>query len=63
MKKRCDISSMTIGTCDLEWGHSGDMHANSGDGFYAPQFNGLHQRRQLERYETLKNRRAKRIAR
>lgn len=47
--KRCGINSRTIGACDLEWGHDGDEHANSGDGFYAQDHDGEHHRRQRAR--------------
>lgn len=43
---RCHIPSFRIGTCDLEWGHEGDTHANSGDGFYARDHEKEHKRRQ-----------------
>lgn len=47
--KRCDIPSLTLGTCDLEWGHDGDLHASAGDGFYARNHLELHHQRQHER--------------
>lgn len=46
MTARCRIPSYNVGVCDLEWGHDGDMHANSGDGFYARDYDAEHRRRQ-----------------
>lgn len=49
MTKRCDIPSATLGLCDLEWGHVGDMHASGGDGFGARAYEADHAKRQVER--------------
>jgi hypothetical protein len=32
--------------CDKAWGHKGDIHANAGDGFHAPEHLAEHRRRQ-----------------
>lgn len=36
----CGVPSGTIGPCDLPKGHTGMMHANGGDGFYANKHTG-----------------------
>ena len=50
-KVKCSIPSYTIGSCELPWGHGGEMHANSaGDGFYVGDgSNKVHHRRQYLR--------------
>lgn len=45
----CGIPAQTLPPCDLPWGHDGDRHANAGDGFYAPDHEEEHHRRQAER--------------
>jgi hypothetical protein len=40
---------MTLGPCDTEWGHDGDMHASRGDGFYARDYEEEHRKRQAQR--------------
>jgi hypothetical protein len=47
-KKRCGIPAHTLPPCDLEWGHLGDMHSSGGDGFYAVDYDGVHEQRQQE---------------
>ncbi len=47
----CGIPSRNVGTCDLSWGHDGNMHANGGDGFYARAYEAEHARRQAFRLE------------
>ena len=32
--------------CDLPWGHPGDVHSNTGDGFRAPEYDKQHHHRQ-----------------
>ena len=46
---KCGIPSMTLGPCDLEWGHDGDMHSSKCDGFYASQYLDEHSARQKAR--------------
>lgn len=48
-EKKCDIPSRTLGPCDKEWGHDGDMHGSCGDGFYAQDHLKEHIRRQYAR--------------
>jgi|SRR6185295_1186678 len=48
-QKVCGIPSRTIGACDLEWGHIGAEHANSGDGFVARDYEDEHRQRQAAR--------------
>ncbi len=45
-RKVCGIPSKTLGLCDLEYGHDGDLHESEGDGFYSRQFDKLHRDRQ-----------------
>ncbi len=47
--RRCNIPARTLPPCDLEWGHTSEMHANAGDGFYAPDFAAEHRSRQTQR--------------
>ena len=35
MEEKCGVPSLTLGRCDLERGHDGEMHGSAGDGFYA----------------------------
>jgi hypothetical protein len=51
--RRCGIPAKTLPPCDLEWGHDGDMHANAGDGFYARDYEELHQERRVQRRHRL----------
>lgn len=32
---KCGVPSLTLGHCDDERGHEGEMHGSEGDGFYA----------------------------
>jgi hypothetical protein len=34
-KKKCGVPSLSLGPCDLPYGHEGDMHVSAGDGFHA----------------------------
>lgn len=45
--RRCEIPSMTLGPCDLEWGHEGGMHSSCGDGFFARDWEKEHRERQM----------------
>ncbi|MBA2720767.1 MAG: hypothetical protein H0U52_16230 [Chloroflexi bacterium] len=42
----CGVPSVTLGPCDLDWGHAGDMHSSACDGFFAWQHVAEHRRRQ-----------------
>ncbi len=46
MSKKCKIPARTLGPCDLEWGHDGEMHASEGDGFYNRDYEEEHKQRQ-----------------
>lgn len=46
LARNCGIPAKTLPPCDLEWGHAGDQHANSSDGFYARDYDAEHRARQ-----------------
>jgi hypothetical protein len=54
--KRCGIPAnggmIGYAECDLEWGHDGMVHSNTGDGFYSPHTEKKHRRRQAKRRAT-----------
>lgn len=47
-RQRCNIPAQTLPPCDLDWGHSGDMHKSGGNSFFAIKYNKEHHRRQQE---------------
>ena len=50
---RCNIPALTLPPCDMAWGHSGDQHANAGDGFFARDHDKEHHARQNMRRAAL----------
>ena len=57
--RKCRIPSMTLGSCDLPWGHDGEMHASHGDGFYSRESLDAHRTRQDPKFRAPVSRRGR----